>query len=152
MQEMVAGFAFSKDLSEVILIRKAKPKWQAQKLNGVGGKVEENEHPDQAMTREFGEEAGVYGLIWRKFATLSDINAEQKVHFYYYLQSGDELSTIRHKQEAPGGETIEYGFVEYIHEYSDIVPNLLWLIPMALQAVQGTITWVSQIVEDRVWE
>ena len=53
MKEYVVGFMFSEE------ILKNKPDWQAGRLNGVGGKVEPNEYPDQAMVREFEEETGV---------------------------------------------------------------------------------------------
>ena len=50
---------FTPDLDNVVLIRKSRPEWQAGRLNGVGGKVEEGEDPYQAMRREFWEETGV---------------------------------------------------------------------------------------------
>lgn len=62
------GFAFTVDGS-VALIRKAKPEWQAGKLNGVGGKIEEfDPSPVHAMTREFMEETGVFlePHLWRE--------------------------------------------------------------------------------------
>ena len=55
--EYVLGFAFTKDLKQVALIRKKRPEWQAGKLNGIGGKVNINEVPLLAMVREFQEEA-----------------------------------------------------------------------------------------------
>ena len=62
------GFAFTVDGS-VALIRKAKPAWQAGKLNGVGGKIEDfDPSPAHAMTREFIEETGVFlePHLWRE--------------------------------------------------------------------------------------
>jgi 8-oxo-dGTP diphosphatase len=67
------GFAFTVDGS-VALIRKAKPEWQAGKLNGVGGKIEDfDPSPVHAMTREFMEETGVFlePHLWREVGTVN---------------------------------------------------------------------------------
>src|SRR5690242_7587733 len=52
------GFFFNEDLSKVLLIRKAKPPWQAGRLNGIGGSFEGTESPEKCMDREFLEETG----------------------------------------------------------------------------------------------
>jgi 8-oxo-dGTP pyrophosphatase MutT (NUDIX family) len=69
----VLGFYFTLDQRRVALIRKNKPEWQAGRLNGIGGKIEEGERPIDAMVREFAEEAG-YATSpesWRNFAEMS---------------------------------------------------------------------------------
>ena len=38
----VTGFLFSPDKKSVVLINKNRPAFQVGKLNGVGGKIEEN--------------------------------------------------------------------------------------------------------------
>ena len=48
--EYVVGLLFSPDRNTVVLINKTKPDWQAGKLNGVGGKIEEGESPLNAKT------------------------------------------------------------------------------------------------------
>lgn len=53
----VIGFAFCGN--EVALIRKTKPAWQAGRLNGIGGKVENGEGFPASMVREFQEETGI---------------------------------------------------------------------------------------------
>lgn len=58
-QEYCLGFAFDENHENVLLIRKNRPAWQAGKLNGIGGKVEIGEKPEDAMVREFLEETGV---------------------------------------------------------------------------------------------
>lgn len=58
--EYVLGFAFTPSKGGVLLIRRARPTWQAGKLNGVGGKIEETDWCiEDAMTREFLEETGI---------------------------------------------------------------------------------------------
>ena len=49
MIKYVTGFLFSPDKQSVVLITKNRPKWQENKLNGVGGKIELNETPLEAM-------------------------------------------------------------------------------------------------------
>jgi 8-oxo-dGTP pyrophosphatase MutT (NUDIX family) len=58
----VLGFYFSEDLDKVLLILKNRPPHLANKLNGVGGKLEERETELDAMVREFKEETGVTTL------------------------------------------------------------------------------------------
>ena len=140
----VVGFAFDRgsgaDCAErVILIRKERPVWQKGKLNGVGGKIEKGEFSEQAMSREFQEEAGV--LIpadqWKKFCTLSgNWNGGMGiVHFFkYHSFKRLPVRTMTDEEIAPqmiGG--LWTGIP---------VPNLSWLIPMALSFNNGeTCSW-----------
>jgi len=75
-QKYVVGFFFDKSMSNIALIRKQKPQWQAGLLNGIGGKVEDSELPKVAMWREFKEEAGLNTsqLTWVNFCTMSGVN------------------------------------------------------------------------------
>lgn len=67
----VLGFLFNEDLTEVVLIRKNKPEWQADLLNGVGGKIEDSdENALGAMIREFSEETGYTCYTWKHFLRL----------------------------------------------------------------------------------
>lgn len=59
MKKYVLGLMFSADRTFVALIRKKKPEWQKDKLNGIGGKIEDGELAHHAMPREFYEETGV---------------------------------------------------------------------------------------------
>ena len=59
MKLYCCGFMFSKDFSHVLLIEKARPKWQEGKVNGIGGHLESGESPVDAMVREFEEETGL---------------------------------------------------------------------------------------------
>ena len=60
VKRYVVGFLLNYDRTQVVLIRKNRPAWQAGHLNGVGGKIEMGETPIEAMTREFEEETGLH--------------------------------------------------------------------------------------------
>lgn len=69
---------FDDDMENVVLIKKNRPEWQKGKLNGVGGKIENNETPLYAMIREFQEETGckTESSIWHHVCTLRFSYAE----------------------------------------------------------------------------
>lgn len=115
----VAGFLFRG--SEVCLIRKTKPEWQAGFLNGIGGKIEENESAHQAMVREFSEEAGVVVPQWRRFAHMEF--GQGSVTFFASDTSANPISVT--------DEIVDWFPVASLHELP-VVANLRWLIPLAL--------------------
>ena len=67
--DYVVGLPFSSRRDRLLLIRKARPTWQAGLLNGIGGKLESGETARQAMHRESEEEAGL-ATDWRDLAVL----------------------------------------------------------------------------------
>jgi len=143
----VVGFLFADPTPpfdrRVLLIRKRRPEWQAGRLNGIGGKVEPTDPSfEYAMRREFREEVGVADpgistvdalrdppdFTWRHYASLSDARG-WAVHFFAAKWTLDGMSTLMPRTDetlwcgpaSPGGLT---GLA--------FVPNLLWLIPLAL--------------------
>jgi 8-oxo-dGTP diphosphatase len=117
------GFCFSEDKSHVALINKLKPKWQAGRLNGIGGKKEKGEDYFECMVREFKEETGVLVPVWTNFCTLSGTWGEMHI----FNSFTDEVFSVK---------TIETEQVE-IFKVSELpfertIPNLRWLIPLAL--------------------
>lgn len=135
IQEYVCGFLFSLDRSRVLLIRKRRPKWQAGKLNGIGGKIEPGEDALSAMRREFREEAGVDLAEWQHVLTLSgadDAGSGRGWAGHFFRAFGD-VSSAR----AITDEALE------IHPTAalppDTIPNLRWMIPLLLddEPVQG---------------
>jgi len=124
MKEYVAGFLFSDTGYQVALILKNRPDWQAGKFNAIGGRVEiENEEtPDEAMRREFKEETGIDVTDWHEFASLQD---ERGWLVRFYWATGKPWECKRTTDEQP-----HVCFVSSLPE--NIIPNLRWLIPMAL--------------------
>lgn len=122
-KEYVVGFMFGFDKEQVLLIRKNRPEWQAGKLNGIGGKVEKDELPYNAMMREFKEEAGVENTTWTYFALLD--GPDYKVYVY---SSCDPQAFD--KAISKTDELVYRVDTNRLGEYG-VVPNLHWLVPMA---------------------
>jgi len=129
-QVYVCGFLFSPDRSRVLLIRKNRPAWQRDRLNGVGGKVEAGESLPQAMRREFREEAGMDlpEAHWRHVVTLrgqddGGSGADWEGHFFRAF--GDVERAV-----AMTDERLEIHLVQALPR--EAIPNLHWMIPMLL--------------------
>lgn len=124
MKQYVCGFYFID--SDVVLIRKNKPEWQAGKLNGVGGTVEPGESALDAMRREFREEASKHTCEaeWRFFAVLRTRDAE----IFFFFSAHGTASGISSGTD----EAIYFVQVDTIAHHPIVLPNLKWLIPLAL--------------------
>jgi 8-oxo-dGTP diphosphatase len=126
----VVGFLFNSK-TELALVMKTHPDWQAGKLNGVGGKVEDGESILEAMRREFKEEAGAQVDDWREFAVLNIDLGEVR----FLVAHGDhELQSLTEEQVA-----------WYSLDDLKTLPhlkNLDWLIPLALD-VQAQMTEIE---------
>lgn len=124
MIRYVCGFCFSPNKGLVALIEKHKPKWQKGKWNGIGGKIEDGELPEEAMAREFKEEAGVYfpPKRWIEIVTLRGDDGE--ITFFYLF----DIKIMQVK-------TMEKERV-MVHDPMNlpkkIIFNLHWLIPLAM--------------------
>lgn len=137
-QKYVVGFMFSNDRNNVVLIRKIKPLWQAGKFNGVGGKIEPNETPIQAMVREYTEEAGVAFAEWDNFLTV-----EYKSCVVYFFKGFSTLcfnkSETREKEQI-----VKFSLDEL--PFEGMIYNLNWIINLALdpdiQHVEAKEEWV----------
>ena len=127
MTAYVVGFALDR-LGRVALIEKNRPAWQAGKLNGIGGKIEETDHyPLNAMRREFEEETGVYVHDWDHFVTMTFPGAEI---FFYRARVDDEvLDSLWTNTD----ETVRVVHVRRVLDGArgPIIPNLSWLLPLA---------------------
>lgn len=124
MTDFVLGFAFHK--SKVALIRKTRPEWQAGKLNGLGGHIENYEPPIEAMAREFHEEAGLFTYQW-----------EQKVkmvsgsHTIYVFTTDLEHGNILYTTEEGRVDMYNWRNIAGLAALgAEAVPNLAWLLPM----------------------
>lgn len=126
MTRYTLGFLFNEDLDCILLMHKLRPFWQAGKLNGVGGHIEEGETPRECMAREFREEVDCdIDIGWREYATISSPDFE----VVCFAGRAEQLPT-----KARGDEQV---FVYGLASLSNInaVENLLWLIPLAIDAL-----------------
>jgi 8-oxo-dGTP pyrophosphatase MutT (NUDIX family) len=134
--EYVAGFAFSTGHNYVALVRKQKPEWQAGLLNGVGGKVEPDETPADAIYREFTEECSLQVKRWRYFATVSWI-------------VDDRFTTgINYGREAEHVEVFPIKWLGRSGKFATI-PNLAWLIPLAVEHMRGHSAVIVEEIDGR---
>jgi 8-oxo-dGTP diphosphatase len=128
MIKYVAGFLFSKNSEKVVLISKLRPEWQIGKLNGIGGKIEKGETLYEAIVREFQEEAGVEIKDWILFCCLKNKNW----HVYFFKAKADvEIKSMEEEQ-------VGWYSVKDIYNLNTI-PNLRWLIHMALDSVTADV-------------
>lgn len=123
MTEYVVGFALD-SYGRVALIEKNRPAWQAGKLNGIGGHVEEGETFIEAMRREFWEETGVHVEDWTLFATMKFPGAT--ISFYKSWITSEEMSSLKTTTDE---EVCIIGMWN-LNDYQ-MIPNLSWLIPLA---------------------
>lgn len=129
MEKYVLGFLFRNRGREVLLIKKDHPQWQKGKYNGIGGHIQKDELSHPAIVREFLEEAGTYEL-WRIYCKLYNDNFEMDIYFANFI-SGDNIPSSKTK------EKIKWFPVNKLPK--NIIPNLPWLIPMALSFRKGEI-------------
>lgn len=123
----VAGFVFNVQMNKVVLIKKNRPKWQEGQLNGVGGHIEAEESPLAAMRREFEEETGIDTGNWRAIAKLSspiDMNSADPWECWFFT------TVTGAKPQTQTDEEVGWYPIAPLPE--NVIPNLHWLIPLAL--------------------
>ncbi len=103
------------------------------KLNGVGGKMKPHETAHCAMAREFEEETGVatHRDAWKCFGQMEGESGWTV--YLFAIRISDEQAEDCHTVTE---EEVMNASIESITTWlsDQIVPNLAWLIPMALDA------------------
>lgn len=124
----VVGFLFDDAGRKLWLVLKKRPPWQAGKLNGVGGKIADGETNIAAMRRTFLKEAGAEVDGWREFAYLEGEGETEVwgVYFFFKTNSADFMSVRQ-----TGDEKL-LTIATHTLTSHETIPNLQWLIPMAL--------------------
>lgn len=130
MVDYVTGLLFSPDGEMVALIRKQQPLRQRGRMNGLGGKVEKGESPQQAISREVHEEAGV--LVppesWTTFACIDRTPGDRVTCLF---ACSDKIFRARTMES----EKVELYPVGHLPE--NVIWNLRWLIPLAQDPALG---------------
>lgn len=118
----VLGFLFNLKQNHVLLIEKKCPEWQAGKLNGVGGHVEDGELPHEAMIREFKEETGITYENWREVCVMKGTDWCCTVYCGFSELIWEAKDMTDEKLIRVSGKGLP----------SRCLTNLNWLIPMCL--------------------
>lgn len=123
-KQYVLGFVFTDDKKNVLLIKKNKEDWQKDQINGIGGKIESNENPIDAMDREFNEEAGFGAVGWKYFSKV--IYPLCDLYLFTTITGSDKSYTIISDE----GE-IKFYSIEDLKNLPAI-HNIQWMIHLAL--------------------
>jgi 8-oxo-dGTP diphosphatase len=135
----VCGFCFDNDFRQVALIWKNKPAWQKGKLNGIGGKIEPNETPLQAMRREFKEETGVFVAQWKPLIQLS--GNDWIVCFFCSVAAEKDFEYIKSTEDEEVSKIPVDSFDDFAH-----IENLRWLIPFAIDRLKNPEQIISTLI------
>lgn len=126
MKHYVLGLVFNQDHTKILLIEKLRPDWMKGYWNGIGGKIEEGEDPNDAMNRESKEECG-HTYVW--------------VHTITFTCPGGTVFVYAATCPAPDidFEQIEDEELMIWHTYAlpgKLMGNLKWIIPLCLSSVR----------------
>jgi len=145
VKKYVTGFLFTQNSSHVVLIKKLAPEWQKGYLNGVGGKIEANETSLEAMVREFYEETGVLipAKQWHCYSQIFRPNHYELDVFFAHSDLAFEARTV---------EKEEVLIIKVSELPINLIPNLNWLIPLAMdkQADFSTPVQIKEISTERI--
>lgn len=164
MTNYVVGFLFSSSMGQVVLVEKQRPEWQAGKLNGVGGKIEDGESDYEAMAREFREETGKDVSTWTRFCILKGDWGILSC-FYAVAEDYNTVKTVTDKEivlwdvdyvmDHNRSETTPNWFIRLLSmgeeidtSRPEIIPNVRWLIQMARSFSMGE--GVKEFIVDEV--
>jgi 8-oxo-dGTP diphosphatase len=118
----VLALLFTPDGGRVALMHKTRPAWQAGRVNALGGKLSAGEAPAEGARREVREEAGVDVVEWEEFLVWDD--PEYRLHALRASDPAAEHVYTAEDQEVFLARTDELP--------ANIIGNLRWLIPLAL--------------------
>ncbi len=138
--DMVLGFMFSEAMDLVMLISKVKPDWQAGYLNGIGGKVEREEMPFEAMSREFQEETTLKYSDWAHCISFQCQGGV--VHVFKGKLPIDQLVRLEGIDTENNGERIHC-----VSTTSSLIRerglyNLRWMIPLLKDHIEWPISFI----------
>jgi 8-oxo-dGTP diphosphatase len=120
----VLALLYTADRTQVVLMRRTRPAWQAGRVNALGGRLKDGELAKDAARREVREESGVDVAQWIEVLVWED--AEYRMHV---MRAVSEL--------ARGARTMEDQevFLADIDALpANVIDNLRWLVPLALDA------------------
>lgn len=130
MKRYVVGFVFTPDFKQVLFVLKNRPDWQVGKLNGIGGKIESDESDVRAMVRECQEECALKTkeADWQLVCTMT--GPEWEVVFFGAIWTDD-----RSQAKTMTDEAIDWYATNPLP--NNIIVNLRWLVPLAMNKLQA---------------
>lgn len=138
MKRYTVGIYFDKELTKIALILKNRPAWQNGLYNFIGGTIEDGENGLECIVREFEEECGVYVSPddWVNIGLIRNKN-NYEVELFSALQEDyhKEIKTM---------EDQEVGWFELDNLPKNMISNLFWLIPFAVNCwTQGNADYLN---------
>jgi 8-oxo-dGTP diphosphatase len=129
MKRYCLGFLFRPNHEWVVMLQKTHgPGDMAGRFNGIGGHVEENEVSLAAMKREGREELGIEP-DWLPFCTMHDNGGEWVCDCFVAVIANDvDLPPVN-----DAGESVSEHRPPQLLRRDDIMLNLRWLVPMAME-------------------
>jgi 8-oxo-dGTP diphosphatase len=123
------GFIFTPSFDKVLLIHKVTPDWQKGNLNGIGGKIEEDESTLSCVVREVKEESNlsIPENYWVYVANLSSNN------FF------TDVFACKYDGQMTDAKSLEVEQIEWFSTRelpSNMMNNLYWLIPLSIDKLQ----------------
>lgn len=128
MTEYVVGLSFTKNMQKICLIKKERPSRQEGYYNGIGGKIENDELPIDAMVREYLEETGVY-LPKEEWDFLYFTEYENGNKVYFYRIFSDEILNAKTITDE---EVVVADLLDVKHGDFKLVGDLEYYISLAL--------------------
>lgn len=120
--DYVLALLFTADGRELVLVRKTRPAWQAGRVNALGGKMHDGETLFEAARREVREEAGVDVERWDEFLVWDD--PEYRLRAVRAFDDAARAARTAEDQEV---------FLAHVSGLPlDVIDNLRWIIPLAL--------------------
>lgn len=139
MTQYVVGYMFDNRMQVVALIRKSRPAWQRDRLNGIGGHVEPGESFDEAMRREFREETGVDWPLWIPFARLQGPSSDLMLYAAVTEKVYDVMTQTDEDVDVYPINDVLLGV------RGDLIPNVQWSVAMAISPTMEFWPYLIQI-------
>lgn len=141
-ERYVLGFLFNEDMTQVLLQIKNRPMWQKGSVNGIGGKIEDNESIDDAMRRECQEETGLTIHDWNE-TRLTIMGAGYLIYVYSYC------THLIKDVEQMTDETVFEWEVDSINDLN-LVQGVSWMIPLLIEMNKKPADEVMVAISSRI--
>lgn len=132
MTDYVNSFVFSDLVEAVLLIEKQRPDHQRGRYNGIGGKIEPGETPEQAAVREIEEECGLRFSTNELVPFCRFTSTNSRIFYFSVFAAHRDFDKAATRTD----EEIVVLLCSSLQTLAParIMPNLRWQIPMALHA------------------